>query len=220
MAFWQCGYQYTIHADNIQDLAHWGPILLANMKKLSGFQDVNTDQQNSGLQELLNYDRTTAARLGQTSQSLDQSLYNAFGQAEVSVIYTHLNQYYVVLEVAPKYWQDPSGLNRLYFHSGGSSNSSETSSSSSRAELTSVTPLHGVMTSQTSTTPLQVNHTGLFPSVTVSFNLAKGVALGTGTQEIEEMEARLGMPASVQGTFAGTAEAFKQSLATEPLFLF
>ncbi len=209
-------YQYTIHADNIQDLAHWGPILLENMKKLPGFQDVNTDQQNSGLQELLTYDRTSAARLGQTSQSLDQSLYNAFGQAEVSVIYTQLNQYYVVLEVAPKYWQDPSGLNRLYFKSGSSSGSS---GSSSTAGLNSITPIHGVLTAQTGTTPLQVNHTGLFPSVTVSFNLAKGVALGTGTREIEDMEARLGLPASVQGSFAGTAEAFKQSLATEPLLI-
>ena len=81
-------YQYTIRADNIQDLAHWGPVMLANMKKLPGFKDVNTDQQNSGLQELLNYDRTSAATLGQTAQSLDQSLYNAFGQVEVSVIYT------------------------------------------------------------------------------------------------------------------------------------
>ena len=97
------------------DLAHWGPILLQNMKKLPGFQDVNTDQQNGGLEELLTYDRVTAARLGQTPQSLDSALYSAFGQSEVSVIYTQLNQYYVVLEVAPQYWQDPSGLNNIYF---------------------------------------------------------------------------------------------------------
>ena len=108
-------YQYTIQADNVQDLAHWGPILLAEMKKLPGLQDVNTDQQNGGLQEMLTYDRVTAARLGLTAQSLDQSLYSAFGQSEVSVIYTQLNQYYVVLEVAPQYWQIPSGLNIIYF---------------------------------------------------------------------------------------------------------
>ena len=102
-------YQYTIQTDNIADLAHWGPILLQNMRKLPGLQDVNTDQQNGGLQEMLTYDRATAARLGQTAQSLDQSLYSAFGQSEVSVIYTQLNQYYVVLEVAPQYWQDPVG---------------------------------------------------------------------------------------------------------------
>src|SRR5208283_4715127 len=98
-------YQYTIQSDNVQDLAHWGPVLLAEMKKLQGFQDVNTDAQNNGLQELLTYDRVTAARLGITPASLDSSLYGAFGQSEVSIIYTQLNQYYVVLEVAPPYWQ-------------------------------------------------------------------------------------------------------------------
>ena len=108
-------YQYTVQADNIDDLFHWGPILLANMKKLPGLLDVNTDQQNGGLQDLLTYDRVTAARLGQTAQSLDQSLYSAFGQSEVSVIYTQLNQYYVVMEVAPQYWQNPSQLNNIYF---------------------------------------------------------------------------------------------------------
>jgi len=209
-------YQYTIRSDNIEDLAHWGPILLTDMGKLPGFEDVNTDQQNSGLQTKLTYDRTTAARLGQTAESLNQSLYNAFGQAEVSVIYAPLNQYYVVLEVAPQYWQDPSGLNSLYFKSGGSSGSL---GSSSVAGLNSITPLRGVMSSQAGTTPLQVNHTGLFPSVTVSFNLAKGVALGTATKEIEQMESGLEMPASIQGSFAGTLEAFKESLKTEPLLI-
>ena len=107
-------YQYTIQSDNIPDLAHWGPILLEEMRKLPGLQDVNTDQQNGGLEEMLNYDRVTAARLGQTPQSLDSALYSAFGQSEVSVIYTQLNQYYVVLEVAPQYWQSPEGLKNIY----------------------------------------------------------------------------------------------------------
>ena len=123
----------------------------------------------------------------------------------------------MVLEIAPKYWQDPSGLNRLYFKSGSSSNLS--GNSSAAAGMNSVTPFRGVMTSETGTTPLQVNHTGLFSSVTVSFNLAKGVSLGTGTNESQAVEARLGMPASVQGSFAGTLKAFKQSLATEPLLI-
>ena len=161
-------YQYTIQSDNIADLAHWGPILLQNMKKLPDLQDVNTDQQNGGLQELLTYDRVTAARLGQTPQSLDSSLYSAFGQSEVSVIYTQLNQYYVVMEVAPQYWQDPSGLNNIYF---------TPSKSSSAAGLNMVSPLFTVMKPQTNTTPLQVNHTGLFPSVTVSFNMRNGASL-------------------------------------------
>ena len=109
-------YQYTIQSDDIDDLAHWGPILYENMQKLPDLQDVNTDQQNGGLQEMLNYDRVTAARLGQTPQSLDSSLYSAFGQSEVSVIYTQLNQYYVVMEVAPPYWQDPSDFEQHLLH--------------------------------------------------------------------------------------------------------
>jgi multidrug efflux pump len=200
-------YQYTIQADNITDLYHWGPILLANMKKLPGLLDVNTDQQNGGLQELLTYDRVTAARLGQTAQSLDQSLYSAFGQSEVSVIYTQLNQYYVVMEVAPQYWQTPSQLNNIYFKPPGSS--------SSTAGLNSVSPLLSVMKPKTGTTPLQVNHTGLFPSVTVSFNMANGMSLSDATLEVSRMEQSLGMPATIHGFFAGTAEAYQQSLATE-----
>src|SRR5580693_6750934 len=111
-------YQYTIQCDNVQDLSKWGPILFAEMKKLPGLQDVNSDQQNGGLEELVTYDRPTAARLGITAQSLDSSLYNAFGQSEVSIIYTQLNQYYVVLEVALQYWQSPEGLKYIYLRSG------------------------------------------------------------------------------------------------------
>ncbi|HEY1984927.1 MAG TPA: efflux RND transporter permease subunit [Terracidiphilus sp.] len=199
-------YQYTIQTESIPDLAHWGPVLMQNMRKLPGLQDVNSDQQNGGLQEMLTYDRVTAARLGQTSQSLDRALYSAFGQSEVSVIYTQLNQYYVVMEVAPQYWQDPSGLNNIYF---------TPTANSTRAGMNTVTPLLSTMKPKTGTTPLQVNHTGLFPSVTVSFNLANGVSLSDATREITEMEAGLGMPATVHGFFAGTAQAYQDSLATE-----
>ena len=107
-------YQYTLQSDNVQDLFNWGPILLREMKRLPGLQDVNSDQQNGGLEELMNYDRVTAAKLGLTAQSLDSALYSAFGQSEVSIIYTQLNQYYVVLEVAPQYWQSPEGLKDIY----------------------------------------------------------------------------------------------------------
>ena len=199
-------YQYTIQTENVPDLAHWGPVLMANMRKLPGLLDVNSDQQNGGLQEMLTYDRATAAQLGQTAQSLDQSLYSAFGQSEVSVIYTQLNQYYVVMEVAPQYWQDPSGLNNIYF---------KPSTKSGVAGPRTISPLLSLMTPKTGTTPLQVNHTGLFPSVTVSFNLANGVSLSDATREISEMEASLGMPATVHGFFAGTAQAYQDSLATE-----
>ena len=194
-------YQYTIQCDNVDDLSHWGPILLTEMKKLPGLQDVNSDQQNGGLEEMVTYDRTSAARLGQTAQTLDSSLYNAFGQSEVSIIYTQLNQYYVVLEVAPQYWQTPQGLKDIYLQSESGSNGN--------------VPLAALATSAAGTTPLAVNHTGLFPSVTVSFNLAPGVSLSDATQRIALMEQRLGTPSTIRGFFAGTLLAYQQSLSTE-----
>ena len=202
-------YQYTIQADNLTDLNTWGPKLLTEMKRLPGLQDVNTDQQNGGLDELLNYDRVTAARLGQTAQSLDQGLYSAFGQSEVSIIYTQLNQYYVVLEVAPDYWQTPAGLNNIYFHPTGTS--SVTASGN--------VPLAAMTKNKTNTIPLAINHTGLFPSVTVSFNLAPGVSLSDATLAITQMQQRLGTPTTVHGFFAGTLLAYQQSLGTEPLLI-
>ena len=215
-------YQYTIQSDNVQDLSHWGPILLAQMKKLPGFQDVNTDQQNGGLEELLTYDRASAARLGLTAQALDSSLYSAFGQSEVSIIYTQLNQYYVVLEVAPQYWQTPEGLKEIYLRSTGGSNTAARSASSTsntssggNAPGTGNVPLLTVSSAQASTTPLAVNHTGLFPSVTVSFNLAPGVSLSDATQRVTEMQQKLGTPSTVRGFFAGTAQAYQQSLNSE-----
>ncbi len=206
-------YQYTIQSDNIPDLAHWGPILFDNMKTLPGLQDVNTDQQNGGLQEYVTYDRVAAARLGQTASSLDSALYSAFGQSEVSVIYTPLNQYYVVLEAAPPFWQSPAGLNSIYINPGGPASSGNT------AGLNSIGPLATVTTNQTNTTPLQVNHTGSFPSVTVSFNLAPNVSLSQATKEVADMEQRLGLPSTVRGFFAGTLEAYQQSLSTEPMLI-
>jgi multidrug efflux pump len=202
-------YQYTIQADNVIDLSTWGPKLLAAMMHLPGFQDVSSDQQNGGLDQLLTYDRVTAARLGQTAQSLDQGLYSAFGQSEVSIIYTQLNQYYVVLEVAPEYWQTPEGLKSIYFHPSGASS----------ATASGNVPLFAMATVATNTTPLSLNHTGLFPSVTVSFNLAPGMSLSDATLEIAQMQQRLGTPTSVHGFFAGTLLAYQQSLGTEPLLI-
>ncbi len=220
-------YQYTIQSDSVQDLSHWGPILLAEMKKLPGLQDVNTDQQNGGLEELLNYDRARAARLGLTAQAMDSALYSAFGQSEVSIIYTQLNQYYVVLEVAPQYWQTPQGLNSIYLRAGGANAGSRSGSSSNSAGGSSAgnlpgngnIPLSAITAAQASTTPLAVNHTGLFPSVTVSFNLAPGVSLSDATERIAEMQQRLGTPSTVRGFFAGTAQAYQQSLSTEPMLV-
>ncbi len=192
-------YQYTIQSDTTTDLYKWGPILLNEMKKLPGFLDVNTDQQNGGLAELINYDRVTAGRLGITSQSLDSTLYSAFGQSQVSLIYTQLNQYYVVLEVAPPYWQDPSALNNIYMNTS----------------THGVIPFRAITTARADTTPLTVNHTGLFPSVTVSFNLATGLSLSDATREIDELKQRLGTPNTVRGFFSGTLQAFQASLSTQ-----
>jgi len=202
-------YQYTIQADNIADLSTWGEKLLTAMMHLPGFQDVSSDQQNGGLDQMLTYDRVTAAKLGQTSQSLDQGLYSAFGQSEVSIIYTQLNQYYVVLEVAPEYWQTPDGLKNIYFHPTGASSTTASGN----------VPLATMATAATSTTPLSLNHTGLFPSVTVSFNLAPGMSLSDATLEIAQMQQKLGTPTSVHGFFAGTLLAYQQSLGTEPLLI-
>jgi multidrug efflux pump len=196
-------YQYTIQSDNVADLAHWGPILLAGMQKIPGFQDVSSDAQNSGLQELIAYDRPTAARLGITPQSLDQSLYSAFGQSQVSIIYTQLNQYYVVLEVAPHYWQSPDGLKNIYLNTTGSG----------------IVPLSTVSTAQASTTPLVINHTSSFPSVTVSFNLAANMSLSDATRLVTQMQEQLNMPQTVRGFFAGTASAYQTSLNSEPLLI-
>jgi multidrug efflux pump len=192
-------YQYTIQADNVSDLTHWAPILLAQVKKLPGLQDVNTDFQNAGLSEYLTYDRVTAARLGVSSQSLDSALYSAFGQSEVSLIYTQLNQYYVVLEVAPPYWQSPEGLKNIYLHTGNG-----------------VIPLATMTKAESTTTPISVAHTGIFPSTTISFNLAPNVSLSQATQLIQQMQDRLGTPQTIHGFFAGTLQAYQQSLSTEP----
>jgi multidrug efflux pump len=202
-------YQYTIQADNLTDLSTWGPRLLAEMKKLPGLQDVNTDQQNGGLDEYITYDRTTAAKLGLTAQALDGGLYADFGQSEVSVIYTQLNQYYVVLEVAPPYWQNPVSLNNVYFHPAGTRSTTATGN----------VPLFSTAKNHESTIPLSLNHTGLFPSVTVSFNLAPNVSMSDATLSIQQMQQRLGTPSTIHGFFAGTLQAYQQSLGTEPLLV-
>ena len=189
-------YQYELSSDNVADLKKWGPILYQEMKKLPQIKDVNTDQQNGGLQTSLNYDRRTAARLGITPQLIDQSLYGTFGQAQVSTIYTSLNQYHVVIEAAPQYTQSPLGMNSIYVHPSGGN----------------AVPLDSIVQIANSTSPLSVNHDGLFPAVTVSFNLAPGVPLEQATIAIEKLQQRLALPRTVRGSFAGTAGDFKKSL--------
>ena len=196
-------YQYTIQSDNLQDLVQWGPVLLQQMRKMKMLTDVNTDQQNSGLQMTLVYDRATASRLGITPQMLDTSLYQAFGQAQVSTMYTGINQYHVVLEVDPKFWQSPTSLQDVYI----------------RSAQGTVVPLSAIASYQANTAPLSVNHQGQYPSVTISFNLAPGIALSDASRAIIEMEQRIGMPQSIRGMFSGTLQAFQSSLATEPFLI-
>jgi multidrug efflux pump len=196
-------FQYTIQSDNLQDLVRWGPVLLQQMRKSRILTDVNTDQQNSGLQAMLTYDRDTASRLGITPQMLDNSLYEAFGQAQVSTMYTAINQYHVVLEVAPKYWQSPVNLNDVYI----------------RAAQGKVVPLSAIAHYEPSTAPLAVNHQGQYPSVTISFNLAPGVSLSDASSAVVETEQKIGMPNTITGMFSGTLQAFEASRATLPLLI-
>ena len=196
-------YQYAIQSDNLDDLNKWGPILLDQLRKEPALTDVNTDQQNSGLQASLVYDRATAARFGLTPQMIDDTLYDAFGQRQVATMFTALNQYHVVMEVEPQFWQSPEGLKEIYLHpsTGG------------------VVPLNAIAHYEPSTAPLAVNHQGQFPSVTLSFNLKPGVALSDAVQAINRTEQSIGMPGTINGSFSGTAQAFQSSLASEPFLI-
>jgi multidrug efflux pump len=196
-------YQYTIQSENLDDLIKWGPILLDRMRRIRGFTEVNSDQQDNGLRVSVVYDRATAARLGITPQTLDSTLYDAFGQAQVSTMYTSLNQYHVVMEVAPQFWQDPSALKDIYIHSSNGS----------------VVPLSAVARYEPTIAPLAVNHQGQFPAVTISFNLAPGMALSDASREIDDLEQSMGMPASIHGLYSGTLQAFRASLSTEPALI-
>ncbi|MBI1763864.1 MAG: multidrug efflux RND transporter permease subunit [Acidobacteria bacterium] len=192
-------YQYTLQGDSVADLTQWTPLLMERMRKLPQLTDVNSDQQNRGLVASLDIDRDTAARLGLNFQLIDNTLYDAFGQRQVSTMYRSLNQYHVVMEVAPQYWQNPETLKQLYVQAP------------SGAQI----PFSAFAKYKTDLTPLAVNHQGLFPATTISFNLAAGVALGDAVQAIQQAQRDIGMPASIQAGFQGTAQAFQSSLANE-----
>jgi multidrug efflux pump len=196
-------YQYQLSADTVDDLNKWGPVLYRQMRAMPQIKDVQTDQQDKGLQILLDYDRPTAARLGVTPQMIDHSLYDAFGESQVSTIYTSLNQYYVVMEAAPLFLLNPRTLGSTYVVAPGGT----------------AVPLGAITRAVKSTSPLAVNHSSFFPSVTISFNVARGLSLGQVTPLIAQMQQRIGMPASVRGAFAGTAQAFQSSLSNEPLLV-
>ncbi|AJX33069.1 efflux RND transporter permease subunit [Burkholderia oklahomensis] len=263
-------YQFTLLGDSTAELYKWGPILTEALQKRAELADVNSDQQQGGLEAMVTIDRATAARLGIKPAQIDNTLYDAFGQRQVSTIYNPLNQYHVVMEVAPQYWQSPEMLKQVYIStSGGSASGAQTtnaaagtyvatsagtsaagtsaqsaaaiaadsarnqalnsiassgksSASSGAAVSTSkstMVPLSAIASFGPSTTPLSVNHQGLFVATTISFNLPPGVSLSKATQAIYQTMAEVGVPPTIQGSFQGTAQAFQQSLKDQPILI-
>ena len=196
-------YQFTLQGDNLNDLKQWAPLVAAKMKTLKGLVDVTSDQQDRGLSANLVIDRTTAMRLGITEAAIDGTLYDAFGQRQVSTTYTSLNQYHVVMEADPRFSQDPDALRYLYVKSNAGK----------------LTPLSAVAHYAPQTTSLAVNHSGQFPSITLSFNLSPGYSLGDAVTQVEQATHEMGMPNTIHGNFSGTAQAFKQSFANELLLI-
>jgi multidrug efflux pump len=194
-------FQYTIQSEEVAALSTWAPRLYDRLRKLPELADVNSDLLTKGLQASLTIDRATAGRLGITPQAIDNTLYDAFGQRQVSTTYTALNQYHVVMEAAPAFWQRPDGLDDIYL-----------SSSSGGGQV----PLSAVTRYEPSTGPLAINHQAQFPSVTISFNLAAGIALGDAVAAVGAAERDMGLPSSIRGSFQGTAQAYEQSLASQP----
>ncbi|GAB1722854.1 MAG: multidrug efflux RND transporter permease subunit [Nitrospira sp. CR1.1] len=193
-------YQYTLQSMDLAELNTWAPKVESKLRTLPEIVDVNSDQQDRGQQSLVVFDRVTASRLGLSSQLIDDTLYDAFGQRQVSIMYTPLNQYHVVMEVAPQYWQDPSALHEIYVRSPGGAQ----------------VPLSAVTRYEPANTILSVNHQGQFPSVTLSFNMAPGVSLGEAVPAVDLAMRDIGLPASVRGTFQGTAKAFQSSVENQP----
>jgi multidrug efflux pump len=196
-------YQFTIQGDNLTDLLAYAPRMLQQLRQIPTITDVSSDQQNHGLQALVNYDRDEAARYGITPSLIDATLYDAFGQRQVSTIYRGQNQYHVIMEVAPEYWQSPTTLNDLFV----------------RSPQGAVVPLSAFASWAPAVAPLAVNHQGLFPAVTISFNLAPGIALGDAVDEIERAAQQIRMPPTLHTTFTGTAQAYKDSLSSQPVLI-
>ena len=198
-------FQYTLQSlgSDLAELNTVAPRMLAKLRALPGLRDVSTDQQNRGLQASLVIDRDTASRLGILAQAIDDTLYDAFGQRQVSTIFTQLNQYHVVLEVAPRFQQDPDALKAIYVKSA------------TGAQV----PLSAFAHFEPALAPLAVSHQGQFPAVTLSFNLAPGFSLGEAVDAIRAAERQIALPTSIKATFQGTAQAFQDSLANQPLLI-
>jgi multidrug efflux pump len=196
-------YQYTLSDENLNELNSWAPQLQARMRTMPELRDVSSDQQNQGLAANLVIDRDAASRLGITASAIDQVLYDAFGQREVSTMYTALNQYYVVMEVDPKYQLSPDSLNGIYV----------------KSSTGAMVPLSTIARFESQRTSLAVNHQGQYPAITLTFNLAPNVALGDAVTALEKAQAEMNMPSAVHATFQGTAQAFQDSLKNEPYLI-
>ena len=196
-------YQYTLQSDTVSELNDWAPRVFQKLRSMPELADVNSDQQDRGLQAGLDIDRVTAGRLGISTQTIDNTLYDAFGQRQVSVMYTQLNQYHVVMEVSPEFWQNPDGLKYLYVKGNGGVQ----------------VPLSAFSKYVPSNTALGVNHQGQFPSVTISFNLPVGTSLSQAVPVIEQAEREIGLPSSIHGSFQGTAQAYQDALSNEPILI-
>src|SRR6185437_8588521 len=258
-------FQYTLEDPNADELNTYAPRMMAMLQKMPELRDVASDQQVLGLQAKLVVDRDTASRLGITPSAIDQTLYDAYGQRQVSTIFTQLNQYHVVLEVKPNFQQNPLDLRHLYMRSGAIASASgvvsggtaatasfgPSSSASSASSVSAATGSSGISSGsssnsafdggpplsasifpngnqvplsafshvETTSVPITVNHQGQFPVVTLSFNLAPNASLGDAIKAVNRVKTEIGMPASIQGAFQGTAEAFEASLANEPMLI-
>ena len=199
----QAQFQYTLQGENLDDLNHWSPLLLEKLRSLPELRDVNTDQQDKGLEATVIIDRDTAARLGVDATDVDNALYDAFGQRQVSIMYKPLNQYHVVMEVAPEFSKSTEALQNIYV----------------RAANGTAVPLSSFAHFGPSNTPLAVSHQGQYPAVTLSFNLAPNVSLGQATDAINNAQRSINFPTTIDASFQGTAAAFQSSLASEPLLI-
>jgi len=193
-------YQYTLEDANADELNTWTARLMDKLQNLPELRDLATDQQTRGSQASLVIDRVTASRLGITPQAIDDTLYDAFGQRQIATLFTQLNQYHVILETMPEFQKNPAKLQDIYV----------------RSATGGAVPLSTFTHFESGVAPLAINHQGQFPSVTISFNLAPGVALGTATEAIERAQREIGMPLSIQTSFQGTALAFQAALKNEP----
>jgi HAE1 family hydrophobic/amphiphilic exporter-1 len=196
-------YQYTLQATDLRELYQWGPIVFDKMRTLPGFQDVNTDLQITSPQVTVDIDRDKASALGVSAEQIENALYSAYGSRQVSTIYTPTNQYWVILEVDPAYQRDPTELSLLYV----------------RSQSGKLVPLNSVARLGPTIGPLTITHLGQLPSVTISFNLAPGVALSQAVDLVNRAQRELGMPATVVGSFQGTAQAFQASLKGQGVLL-